>query len=244
MKKRWVPVVLLMGWVLVGGLVISSWGADGGLIDASRAGDIGRVTSLIASKADVNLKDEKGGTALMYACVEGHVEVVRLLLAAKADVNARTAGGETALIYAAQSGLIRKMAGALAKGILKESGIEADSKDTDAGAKEAEAAKTTGEIVRLLLAARADVNAGNKQGQTALMYAAIDGNPEVVHCTARCKGQCERKERGGPDSAQDRARLPQRRGGQAPQARRRQRMTCAHSWGDALVSPCLQTTAS
>jgi ankyrin repeat protein len=47
------------------------------------------VQALLALKADVNAKQADGGTSLMAASQNGHLDVVQALLAAKADVNAR-----------------------------------------------------------------------------------------------------------------------------------------------------------
>ena len=190
-------VVLLIGCALLGGSVTSLWAAEGSLIDASRSGDIERVRSLVGSKADVNLKDENGRTALMNAVTEGHIEVVRMLLEAKADVNAKTENGDTALICAAQYSLVQKLAHALAKGMLKEAGIEADSKGTSTKSTQVEDAKVGEEIVRALLAARADVNARNGQGQTALMYASIDGNPGIVRALLAARADVKARNKEG-----------------------------------------------
>jgi serine/threonine-protein phosphatase 6 regulatory ankyrin repeat subunit B len=78
--------------------------------------DIVRV--LIAAGADVNANQTGGGTALMFAAMQGHGEIVQALLAAKADVNAITKKGNTALLLATQKNhpdivLLLKNAGAV-----------------------------------------------------------------------------------------------------------------------------------
>ena len=50
-----------------------------GLINAAAAGDLVRVKSLIAARADVNAKNQKGWTALKIAQVAGHTRMVKLL---------------------------------------------------------------------------------------------------------------------------------------------------------------------
>jgi hypothetical protein len=58
---------------------------------------------LLEEKANVNVKVDKGWTALGYASSNGHADVVQALLAAKADINVRAVGGSTALIAASQT---------------------------------------------------------------------------------------------------------------------------------------------
>ena len=58
----------------------------------------------LEAKADVNVKDSIGTTALCSATEKGHVAVVKLLLKAKADVNMKNNYGETALYNAAEKG--------------------------------------------------------------------------------------------------------------------------------------------
>ena len=53
--------------------------------------------ALLAAGADVNARQNNGGTALMLASLAERVEVVRALLAAKADVSAKFADGTTAM---------------------------------------------------------------------------------------------------------------------------------------------------
>jgi len=59
---------------------------------------------LLAKKADVNVRNNNGQTALMLAATDGYREVVKLLLAKKALVNARDKNGRTALMFASQGG--------------------------------------------------------------------------------------------------------------------------------------------
>jgi ankyrin repeat protein len=74
------------------------------LLEASAAGDLSRVKTLLAAKYNVNAKDVHGYTALILASFDGHLEVVRALLAAGADVNAKAFNGETAMSLAKKGG--------------------------------------------------------------------------------------------------------------------------------------------
>jgi ankyrin repeat protein len=77
---------------------------NSGLIEAAQAGDTAKVKKLLEQGADVNAKDEYGGTALMWAAGKGHTEMVNALIDAGADVNAKMKGGWTALMFAAEEG--------------------------------------------------------------------------------------------------------------------------------------------
>ena len=77
---------------------------DAGLLAAARTGHSGTVRDMIASGANVNVKDEEGNTALIEAARNGHDDVVRTLLAAGADTRVKNNQGKTALMLAAQGG--------------------------------------------------------------------------------------------------------------------------------------------
>ena len=62
------------------------------------------IKALIDAGADVNVKDNNGTTALMYAVYYGNTEIVKTLIAAGADVNAKDNNGFTTLISAANEG--------------------------------------------------------------------------------------------------------------------------------------------
>ena len=77
---------------------------DAALIAAARTGHSGTVRDMLASGANVNVRDEHGNTALIEAARNGHDDVVRTLLTAGADVKIKNREGKTALMLAAQGG--------------------------------------------------------------------------------------------------------------------------------------------
>ena len=62
---------------------------DKALFDAVRSGDLENAKARLANVANVNVQNAKGGTALMLAAANGHVDVVRKLLEEGVNVNAR-----------------------------------------------------------------------------------------------------------------------------------------------------------
>ncbi len=72
-------------------------------IEAAKNCDIDRVNALLELGAGVNVVDNFGITALMYASVNGHIDTVNALLSHGADINFMNARGDTALIEAAKS---------------------------------------------------------------------------------------------------------------------------------------------
>jgi uncharacterized protein len=83
---------------------------------ASMKGDVEKVTSLLDSGADVNAKDERGWTALLWAVSRGQIDVVKLLLDKGADVNANGEHGWTPLMEAANRGHLEAVKLLLTKG--------------------------------------------------------------------------------------------------------------------------------
>jgi hypothetical protein len=57
------------------------------LLDAARAGDVGKVRAVLDAGASVNAANRYGVTALGFAAERGHFDVVRLLVERGADVN-------------------------------------------------------------------------------------------------------------------------------------------------------------
>jgi hypothetical protein len=102
LQKRVHAFALVIAIALL--IVAPANSAQNDLIEASAAGDLARVSTLLAAKADVNAKLPDGFTALISASQNGHLEVVQALLAANADINAKGTYGATALYMASQNG--------------------------------------------------------------------------------------------------------------------------------------------
>ena len=71
---------------------------------AARTGKLGPVKALLARGAEVNAKERRGQTALMWAAAEGHAEVARALLQAGAEFRTPLPSGFTPLFFAVREG--------------------------------------------------------------------------------------------------------------------------------------------
>jgi ankyrin repeat protein len=71
-------------------------------LPADQLGDPSDIVKVLDKKADVNMSDPRGHTALMYAANLGLVENVKTLLAKGADATLKSAKGETALSLASE----------------------------------------------------------------------------------------------------------------------------------------------
>ena len=74
------------------------------LHQAAKAGNVKGLKAALAAGTDVNARDDKGWTALMYVVDKGYVLLVEPLLQAKADPDVRAPDGATALFMAAAHG--------------------------------------------------------------------------------------------------------------------------------------------
>jgi beta-lactamase regulating signal transducer with metallopeptidase domain len=74
------------------------------LLDASEAGDVGEMTKLLDSGADVNAAFKGDGSPLIVAARRGHTAAVKLLLDRGADPDLGVPGDGNAIIMAAREG--------------------------------------------------------------------------------------------------------------------------------------------
>jgi ankyrin repeat protein len=129
------------------------------------------VRALIARGADVNAQDNQRDSAFLLAGARGHTEIVRATLAAGADLKSTNRYGGTALIPACHYGHVDTVRLLLATAIdvdhVNNLGWTALLEAVILG--DGGAAHT--EIVRMLIARKANVNLPDRQGVTPLAHA-------------------------------------------------------------------------
>ncbi len=141
-------------FVLTLSLLLSSCTASKSqLMNAASEGDIGTLRQLQAEGKDINEKDSKGTTALMYAIKSKKSEAAKYLIDAGADINNKDSYF-TPLIYAVyyqQNELIN---------ILLKKGANTEARDYSGETALIHAALRIGDIdsVKMLISAGADVN--------------------------------------------------------------------------------------
>ena len=139
--------------------------------------DVRRVKSLINAQADLNQRDDDGFTALIYATVAGHSEIVKLLLEKGAYTYQAGKYGRTSLHRAVNEGHLEIVK------LLLEKGADPNQADKILGWTPLDRAVNEGhlEIVKLLLEKGADPNQADKiLGLTPLYLAANEGHLEIV----------------------------------------------------------------
>ena len=156
------------------------------LIKASSNGHTAVVALLLAAEppANVNQVNRWGDTALMGASFDGHVAIVRMLLAAGANVNQSDWRGETALMWASRMGRAATVKILLAAGAdVNHASRSREEDEDDANATDGTTALYRwtalmeaseyghADVVELLLAAGANVNLADSEGDTALSIA-------------------------------------------------------------------------
>jgi ankyrin repeat protein len=144
------------------------------LLGEIRKGDLAALRSSLAHGANVNARDAKGATALMYAALYGDVEHVNLLLDKGADPNLLNDLGINALMWAA--GDLAKVRTLIAHG----ANINARSNYGYTALSVAAASPGNLPTVLLLLDKGADPKAVDKDGVGPLWLACARGDSEIV----------------------------------------------------------------
>jgi len=165
--------------LVVGSLVAASaaGAAPADIADAAMRGDHAAIRAAVAKKANVNVPQVDGTTALHWAVERDDVEMVDLLIRGGARVTATTREGVTPLQLAATNGSVA-MIDRLLKAGAKVNDPLTPGRDT---ALMMAARTGTAAAIRVLIEAGADVNAKETWGgTTALMWAVSEGHADAV----------------------------------------------------------------
>jgi uncharacterized protein len=144
-----------------------------------RAAVVGR---LLARGADPNLAGRSGVTPLAAAAFKGNKPIVDLLLANGSKPNEVDATGKSPIIYAAALGFTSIVERLLAAGVSINAryGNELTVLMWAAGYADGAGVLDAENVVKLLLDRKADINAVDDRGRSALMIAAELDHPRIV----------------------------------------------------------------
>jgi ankyrin repeat protein/uncharacterized caspase-like protein len=145
------------------------------LIKAAEKGDIVTIRAMLARGTDIQVRDSRARTALMYAAANGDMVMVQTLLVSGAEVNARDVLGWTALMLAAGSGDNSTVQTLLAH----KAHVNAKTNNGWTALMHATARGHTA-IVQSLLTNGAEANAKDRDEQTALLLAVQGGHTGIV----------------------------------------------------------------
>lgn len=95
------------------------------IIQTVRSNDLHKIKKLIAQNVDINIRDEYGYTALIWACSYGYTDIAKALMDAGADLDSTDTSGRTALIWSSYYGHIELVQN------LIEAGANTKAKDCD-----------------------------------------------------------------------------------------------------------------
>ena len=139
-------------------------------------GELDIVNLLIEYGAKINLYNNFGLNALMYATIKNHINIVALLLEHGSYINEYNWYGKTALIMASHYGYVHIVS------LLLDKKANVNLYDNIHGNTALMYAVQTKRIniVRLLLDAGADINIPDKLGKTVSMYASENDNKELI----------------------------------------------------------------
>ncbi len=147
---------------------------SGDLFQTIRKDDLADLKRQLAGGADVNTRDGRGNTLLIYAAAFGSVEAVALLLDSGADANARNGLDATALVWGAAD--LPKLRLLVAHG----ADVNAHTRLGRTSLMVAAACDGCSENVRLLIEKGAGAKARDKGGTTALALGAQSGDIESI----------------------------------------------------------------
>ena len=142
------------------------------LIIAVKSGNKGSVNHLLATGAELELKDKKGYTAFMHAVKSQNVKLVKLLAERGAMVDLTDEFDDTPLIWAAS------MKDKTIVKLLLEHGADPDKGDFTPLMWAAFHGDL--QMLNLFLKSSANLNARTQAGWTALMWAAEKGNTQAM----------------------------------------------------------------
>jgi ankyrin repeat protein len=171
-----------MDWrmILAGCLVAAAADVHAAEIhDAARKGDLARVRELIAGEpAQVNSRDRNGSAPLHHAAMSGHLDIVRMLLEQNAEIDLADKQGSTPLHAACM-----RFQPAVAR-LLVDRGAKVNVRDQWGHTALANAVSSVFgqdlDLIKLLIAKGADVNAAGTRGETPLHGAASRGDLTVA----------------------------------------------------------------
>ena len=162
---------------LAAGCLAAGEGAkDARLADAAQRQDAPAIRALIGQRADPNIPQIDGATALHWAAHQDDLETAQALITAGANVKATNRYGVTPLSLACTNGNAEMIA------LLLKAGADANAA-LPGGETPLMTAARTGNLgaVKALLAGGADLGAKeSRRKQTPLMWAAAEGHAEVV----------------------------------------------------------------
>lgn len=146
-------------------------------------GQIEEVRRLTAADSDVNYADMKGVTLLMKAVKKEHFEIARILIEKGANVNAKADSGMTALMYSVEKSTLNYNYNPITIKLLLDAGADVNvaalgynGENSRKTALAMAALNGNLEVIKMLIAKKADINFDLGNGDSALGFAVRGGN--------------------------------------------------------------------
>lgn len=167
---------MLRGWILLLVPAAGLWAATADVADAAMRGDAAAVRRLIDQRADVNVPQNDGATALHWAVFQSNADMVQRLLRAGANPRAANREGSTPMWIASVNG-----DAGIVKALL-DAGADANEK-LPLGRTPLMVAARTGSVETLKVLLDRGARVGDKEdlrGTTAIMWAADEGHAPAI----------------------------------------------------------------